>query len=178
MTGWCNKCYTNVFAIPNRFHNPHLNVVWPVSFSQILNDGPDDAADDGSPNWPVVWPISLSSFSVTLTPEIFPNSRVSVNTTSAPSAEMLHRWHFFDERCRHHSWHSTDGDTKVKNCKVLISITNTTRNANYNPNPNVFTVSTFKRQKMILEAKKRHNFDAEMWQLPHNNCIIYYRDRE
>jgi len=36
------------------------------------------------------------------------------------------------------------------------------------------------RQKMMLEAKKRLNFDAEVWQLPHNrpNCVMYYRDRE
>ena len=36
------------------------------------------------------------------------------------------------------------------------------------------------RQKTMLEAKIRLNFDAEVWQLPHNrpNCIIYYRDRE
>ena len=33
------------------------------------------------------------------------------------------------------------------------------------------------RQKMMLEAKKRLNFDAEVWQLPHNrpNCVIYYQ---
>ena len=36
------------------------------------------------------------------------------------------------------------------------------------------------RQKTMLEAKKRLNFNAEVWQLPHNrpNCVIYYRDRE
>jgi len=42
----------------------------------------------------------------------------------------------------------------------------------------IFTVVTFKRQKTMLEAKKRLNCDAEVWQLPHNNCVIYYRDRE
>jgi len=31
------------------------SLVWPVC--QILNDGPDDTADDGSPHWPVVWPV-------------------------------------------------------------------------------------------------------------------------
>ena len=30
----------------------------------------------------------------------------------------------------------------------------------------------------MLEAKKRLNFDAEVWQLPHNNCVIYYQDQE
>jgi len=42
----------------------------------------------------------------------------------------------------------------------------------------MFTVATFKRQKTMLEAKKRYNFDAEVWQFPPNNCVIYYRDRE
>jgi len=28
------------------------------------------------------------------------------------------------------------------------------------------------RQKTMLEAKKRLNFDAEVWQLSHNNCHL------
>jgi len=34
----------------NEKPNPHLPVVRPVSFSQILNDRPDDAAAGGSPH--------------------------------------------------------------------------------------------------------------------------------
>jgi len=37
----------------------------PSSFSHILNDGPDDTADDGSPHWPVVRPVGPSSFILT-----------------------------------------------------------------------------------------------------------------
>jgi len=33
--------------------------------------------------------------------------------------------------------------------------------------------ATWKRQKTMLEAKKRLNFDAEMLQLAHNKCIMY-----
>ena len=36
LTGWCcNKCYINLFAIPNRFHNTHSPVVWPVGPSSF-----------------------------------------------------------------------------------------------------------------------------------------------
>jgi len=30
----------------------------------------------------------------------------------------------------------------------------------------------------MLEAEKRLHCDAEVWQLSHNNCVIYYWDRE
>jgi len=83
-----------VFAIPNRFHNPHWPVVRPISFSQIFNNGSDAAAADGLPHWPVIWPVGLSSFSqtlirivvtltliLTLKPDPYPNPSHNPNPT-------------------------------------------------------------------------------------------------
>jgi len=54
-----------VFAIPNKISQLSLTHCPACLFSQILNDGPDDAAGDGSPHCPVVWPVGPSSFSQT-----------------------------------------------------------------------------------------------------------------